>query len=142
MGSQEEGSHVLKATSQRPGLIHGDPTRRFDRTASAAELATKYESLAPGEEVQLEGTQPVHMRCMCRKDARLTDRSTSTEHAPYIPSCVRGGLFPDELRLPVHHKCTIAAGGDMEAVRGRVIARRAFGKLAFYSLQDESGTVQ
>jgi hypothetical protein len=30
----------------------------------------------------------------------------------------------------------------MEAVRGRVIARRAFGKLAFYSIQDETGTTQ
>jgi len=60
---------------------------RFDRTASSAELASKYESLGAGEEVQLEG-------------------------------------------------------GDMEAVSGRVIARRAFGKLAFYSIQDESGTTQ
>ena len=33
-------------------------------------------------------------------------------------------------------------GDAMEAVRGRIIARRAFGKLVFCSLNDESGSIQ
>lgn len=39
----------------------------------------------------------------------------------------------------------LAAGSEVEeevAVAGRIIARRVFGKLAFFSLQDETGTIQ
>jgi lysyl-tRNA synthetase class II len=68
-------------------FLSASPTRRYDATASAAELQSKYAHLEPGEEVELQG------------DA-------------------------------------------MEAVRGRIIARRAFGKLVFCSLNDESGSIQ
>jgi hypothetical protein len=33
-------------------------------------------------------------------------------------------------------------GDALEAVRGRIVARRAFGKLVFCSLNDESGSIQ
>jgi lysyl-tRNA synthetase, class II len=39
----------------------------------------------------------------------------------------------------------LAAGSEVEqevAVAGRILARRVFGKLAFFSLQDETGTIQ
>ncbi|HSM81828.1 MAG TPA: OB-fold nucleic acid binding domain-containing protein, partial [Nodosilinea sp.] len=39
----------------------------------------------------------------------------------------------------------LAAGEEVEAevsLAGRILARRVFGKLAFFSLQDESGTIQ
>lgn len=39
----------------------------------------------------------------------------------------------------------LAAGEEVEdevAIAGRIIARRVFGKLAFFNLQDESGTIQ
>ncbi|WP_299042590.1 OB-fold nucleic acid binding domain-containing protein, partial [uncultured Thermosynechococcus sp.] len=39
----------------------------------------------------------------------------------------------------------LAAGeavGDRVSVAGRIMARRIFGKLAFFTLQDDSGTIQ
>ncbi|NEO26495.1 MAG: lysine--tRNA ligase, partial [Kamptonema sp. SIO4C4] len=39
----------------------------------------------------------------------------------------------------------LAAGEEVEtevAIAGRIIARRVFGKLAFFNLQDETGTIQ
>ena len=63
------------------------------------------------------------------------------------------GLTPYAYRWPVTHHAAelqakyadLAAGEEVEvevAVAGRIMARRVFGKLAFFTLQDESGQIQ
>lgn len=36
----------------------------------------------------------------------------------------------------------LSSDGDRVSVAGRIVARRAFGKLAFLTLRDDSGTIQ
>ncbi|MEB3232777.1 MAG: lysine--tRNA ligase [Leptolyngbyaceae bacterium] len=64
------------------------------------------------------------------------------------------GLNPYAYRWDITHHAAelqaqytdLAAGEEVEAVEvaiaGRILARRVFGKLAFFSLQDETGTIQ
>ena len=42
----------------------------------------------------------------------------------------------------VNNEYTSLSDGEEIAVAGRIMARRVFGKLAFYTLQDETGTIQ
>ena len=51
-----------------------------------------------------------------------------------------GKLDPGEEDEDNEH--TALDNGDEIAVAGRIMARRVFGKLAFYTLQDETGTIQ
>jgi lysyl-tRNA synthetase class 2 len=65
----------------------------------------------------------------------------------------QAGFEPFAYRWPVTHQAAdlqatyadLAAGAEVDtevAIAGRITARRVFGKLAFFSLQDESGTIQ
>ncbi len=64
------------------------------------------------------------------------------------------GLNPFAYQWPVSHRAAQLQGahadlppgeevpGETVAIAGRILARRVFGKLAFFTLQDESGTIQ
>jgi lysyl-tRNA synthetase class 2 len=63
------------------------------------------------------------------------------------------GMNPFAYRWEVTHRAAdlqekyadLADGGEVEqevSIAGRILARRVFGKLAFFSLQDETGTIQ
>lgn len=63
------------------------------------------------------------------------------------------GINPFAYRWPVTHRAAdlqekfadLPAGEEVDvevSLAGRILARRVFGKLAFFSLQDESGTIQ
>jgi lysyl-tRNA synthetase class 2 len=65
----------------------------------------------------------------------------------------QAGLNPFAYRWEVTHHAAdlqakyadLAAGEEVDvtvAIAGRILARRVFGKLAFFSLQDETGTIQ
>ncbi len=77
-------------------------------------------------------------------------RATRLEKADQLR---QQGLTPYAYRWPVTHHAAelqakyadLAAGEAVEtevAVAGRIMARRVFGKLAFFTLQDESGQIQ
>ncbi len=56
-------------------------------------------------------------------------RYTSTHHAAELQAKFADLPSGEEVELEV-------------AIAGRILARRVFGKLAFFSLQDETGTIQ
>ena len=77
-------------------------------------------------------------------------RATRLEKADQLR---QQGLTPYAYRWPVTHHAAelqekyadLAAGEEVEievAVAGRIMARRVFGKLAFFTLQDETGQIQ
>lgn len=60
------------------------------------------------------------------------------------PFAYRWDKTHDAAELQTQYE-TLAAGEEVEnevAIAGRILARRVFGKLAFFNLQDESGTIQ
>jgi lysyl-tRNA synthetase class 2 len=70
-----------------------------------------------------------------------------------VEQLVESGLNPYAYRWEKTHQSAdlqktyqdLAAGDEVEddvAIAGRILARRVFGKLAFFNLQDESGTIQ
>ncbi|MDB9526922.1 lysine--tRNA ligase [Oscillatoria sp. CS-180] len=70
-----------------------------------------------------------------------------------VEQLTQAGLTPFAYRWEKTHDAAdlqakyadLKAGGEVEdevAIAGRILARRVFGKLAFFNLQDESGTIQ
>ncbi|MBE7385314.1 MAG: lysine--tRNA ligase [Leptolyngbya sp. SIO1E4] len=70
-----------------------------------------------------------------------------------VEQLTQSGLNPFAYRWPITHRAAdlqvkyqdLAAGEEADddvAIAGRILARRVFGKLAFFNLQDESGTIQ
>jgi len=70
-----------------------------------------------------------------------------------VDQLLKAGLTPFAYRWDVTHQAAdlqaqyadLAAGEEVDetvAIAGRILARRVFGKLAFFGIQDESGTIQ
>lgn len=96
---------------------------------------------------------------MAKDDSQQTPQSTSTlaeiraARLQKIEQLQQVGINPFAYRWETTHQAAklqaqyadLPAGEEVEAsvaIAGRITARRVFGKLAFFSLQDESGTIQ
>ena len=96
---------------------------------------------------------------MTRNESQPPDQSTSTleeiraTRLQKVEQLTQAGLNPFAYRWEKTHQAgelqanykDLAAGEEVEdevAIAGRILVRRVFGKLAFFNLQDESGTIQ
>jgi lysyl-tRNA synthetase class 2 len=96
---------------------------------------------------------------MAKNEAQQPAQSTSTleeiraARLQKVEQLMAAGLVPFAYRWDKTHDTAtlqatyidLAAGqevADEVAIAGRILARRVFGKLAFFTLQDESGTIQ
>ena len=96
---------------------------------------------------------------MAQNESPKTDQSTSTLDAiraarlQKVQQLTAAGLTPFAYHWEKTHSAAelqdtyqaLAAGEEVEdevAIAGRILARRVFGKLAFFNIQDESGTIQ
>lgn len=96
---------------------------------------------------------------MAKNESQQTAQSASTleeiraTRLQKVQQLTEAGLNPFAYRWEKTHSAAelqakyedLAAGEEVDdevAIAGRILARRVFGKLAFFNLQDESGTVQ
>ncbi|MEL6320975.1 MAG: lysine--tRNA ligase [Cyanobacteria bacterium J06626_14] len=96
---------------------------------------------------------------MANNESQQPDQSKSTldeiraARLQKVEQLIDAGLLAYAYRWEKTHEAAdlqdkykdLAAGEEVEeevAIAGRILARRVFGKLAFFSLQDESGTIQ
>ncbi len=96
---------------------------------------------------------------MAQNESPKPDQSTSTldeiraTRLQKVQQLTEAGLNPFAYRWEKTHSAAelqdkyqdLEAGAEVEdevAIAGRILARRVFGKLAFFNIQDESGTIQ
>ncbi|MFW6359340.1 MAG: OB-fold nucleic acid binding domain-containing protein, partial [Chroococcales cyanobacterium] len=96
---------------------------------------------------------------MSENQSQREQQSTSTlediraTRLEKVEQLKQAGLNPYAYKWDITHHAAqlqetytdLANGEEVEAevaIAGRIIARRVFGKLAFFSLQDETGTIQ
>ncbi len=96
---------------------------------------------------------------MAKNEASPSPQSASTleeiraNRLQKVEQLIAAGQIPFAYRWDKTHSAAelqhlyegLAAGEEVEtevAIAGRILARRVFGKLAFFTLQDESGTIQ
>jgi lysyl-tRNA synthetase class 2 len=99
------------------------------------------------------------LKLMAKNESQHPDHSASTldeiraTRLQKVQQLTEAGLTPFAYRWDKTHTAAdlqdkyreLAAGEEVDdavAIAGRILARRVFGKLAFFSLSDESGTIQ
>eukprot|EP00551_Chaetoceros_affinis_P006339 CAMPEP_0203680268 /NCGR_PEP_ID=MMETSP0090-20130426/38562_1 /ASSEMBLY_ACC=CAM_ASM_001088 /TAXON_ID=426623 /ORGANISM="Chaetoceros affinis, Strain CCMP159" /LENGTH=636 /DNA_ID=CAMNT_0050548257 /DNA_START=128 /DNA_END=2038 /DNA_ORIENTATION=- len=151
----------IKTKGEEIRQLKADGIDKESLAPHVAELIALKSKIAPPEEPKKKETkkkQPQKQKNKNQQPKKETEMSESELRAARLQKVElmrEAGAEPYEYSYKPTHKATelqVLYEGKLEggeedeeadvAVAGRIMAKRVFGKLAFFTLQDESGTIQ
>lgn len=149
----------IKAKGDEIRQLKADGIDKESLGPHIAELIALKSKIAPPEEPKKEKAkkkkQPQKKKQQPKKETEMSDSELRAARLQKAELMREAGAEPYGYSYDPTHKATelqVLYEGKLEggeedeeadvAVAGRIMAKRVFGKLAFFTLQDESGTIQ